>query len=306
MNTQTKIAHGLGWFSLGLGAAMLIAPRRMSHAVGLDSRANTLRLVGLREIVTGLGILGEDRPGKWLWSRLAGDAMDIALLAAAPKANGQARRAAYAIAAVGGVALLDAVASVQHSSGDRRATSRSLLTGAGAQSAEHRPLVETIIINKPREEVFRFWRDLENLPRFMTHLVEVKETGGARSRWVAKGPMGSKVEWDAEIIQEHPGELIAWRSLPGATVENAGSVRFEPATGGRGTVVRVKLHYRPPAGAAGASIAKLFGEAPEKQIPVDLMRMKQLLETGEIARTEGQSAGRARSTSRKYDDWLRG
>jgi uncharacterized membrane protein len=99
--------------------------------------------------------------------------------------------------------------------------------------------------------------------------------------------------------------MISWRSLPNADVESAGSVRFEPATGGRGTVVRVEMHYRPPAGKAGAWIAKLMGQSPEKQIAVDLLRFKQIAETGEIARTDGQSAGRQRSTSRKYDDLIR-
>jgi uncharacterized membrane protein len=139
----------------------------------------------------------------------------------------------------------------------------------------------------------------------MSHLLAVTDTGDGHSHWLAKGPVGTEIEWDAEIINDEPNELIAWRSLPGSTVENAGTVRFTPATGGRGTVVQIKLHYQPPGGAVGKSIAKLFGEAPEKQIPVDLMRVKQLLETGEIASTVGQSAGRVHSTSRKYDDWLR-
>jgi uncharacterized membrane protein len=302
---QQKIAHGLGWFSIGLGAALLIAPRRVSHAVGLNGRGGMLPLIGLREIVTGLGILSEERPAKWLWGRVAGDVMDLALLASAPKHNGERTRSALAMAAVGGIALLDAAASVQHSTGDRRPTSRSLFTGAGLKAPAKRPVIETITINKPLHEVYAFWRELGNLPRFMNHLLEVTESGEGRSRWTAKGPAGSQVTWEAEIIKERPDELIAWRSLPGATVENSGVVRFQAATGGRGTVVRVELHYHPPGGAAGATIAKLFGEAPEKQIPMDLLRVKQLLETGEIPRTDGQPAGRSRGTSPKYDDWLR-
>jgi uncharacterized membrane protein len=122
---------------------------------------------------------------------------------------------------------------------------------------------------------------------------------------VAKGPAGSRVEWDAEMSEDIPNQLIAWRSLAGADVDSAGSVRFEPATGGRGTIVRVDMHYRPPAGKAGAWIAKMLGQSPEKQLAVDLRRFKQMVETGEIARTEGQPAGRMRSTSRKYDDLIR-
>ncbi|MDB6028346.1 MAG: cyclase/dehydrase, partial [Verrucomicrobiales bacterium] len=163
----------------------------------------------------------------------------------------------------------------------------------------------TIIVERSAEDLFEFWRHFERLPVIMNHLESVEMLGHNRSRWVAKAPAGMHVEWDAEIINEHPNELIAWRSLEGADVENAGTVRFQPAPGGRGTLVKVDLEYIPPAGVIGAKIAKLFGESPEKQITVDLRRFKQLMETGEIARTEGQPAGRATSTSKKYDDFVR-
>jgi uncharacterized membrane protein len=303
MNEQT-LAHGLGWFSIGLGAAILIAPRRVAQAVGVENKHDILQLVGVREIITGIGILSEDRPARWLWGRVVGDALDIALLASAPKCDGRVR-ASIAMAAVGGMVLIDTIASVQHSTGDRRSTSRNVFTGEGLNPPAKRPVVATITINRPAEEIYRFWRNFENLPRFMSHLLAVTDTGDGHSHWMAKGPAGTEVEWDAEITEERPNELISWRSLPGSKVENSGTVRFEPATGGRGTVLHVELHYRPPGGVVGATIAKLFGEAPEKQIPVDLMRVKQLLETGEIASTAGQPAGRTRSTSRKYDDWLR-
>jgi uncharacterized membrane protein len=112
-----------------------------------------------------------------------------------------------------------------------------------------------------------------------------------RSHWRAKAPAGSSVAWDAEITVDHPGELLAWHSLDGADIDNAGTVRFEPAPGGRGTIVRVDLLYKPPGGKAGMLIAKLFGEEPALQIDQDLHRFKQLIETGEIATTEGQSSG---------------
>jgi len=164
---------------------------------------------------------------------------------------------------------------------------------------------ETVTINQQVELLYRFWRNLENLPQFMNHLESVQVLDERRSHWKAKGPGGSSVEWTAEIINEHPNELIAWRSVEGADVENAGTVRFTQAIGGRGTIVKVDLQYDPPAGVLGTTVARLCGEAPEKQIAVDLFRFKQLMETGEIARTEGQPAGRAKSTSRKYDDFLR-
>ncbi len=138
---------------------------------------------------------------------------------------------------------------------------------------------KSVEINRPPEELYRFWRNFENLPRFMNHLESVKVTGEGRSHWVAKAPAGRTVEWDAEIYNEKENELIAWRSLEGADVDNAGSVRFEPSADGRGTTVRVTLKYDPPAGKLGSLVAKLFGEEPSQQIDEDLERFKQVMET---------------------------
>jgi uncharacterized membrane protein len=134
----------------------------------------------------------------------------------------------------------------------------------------------TIIVNRPREEVYHFWRQLENLPRFMDHLESVTVLDEDRSHWVAKAPAGTKVEWDASIQDEIENELIAWRSLPGSDIDNAGSVHFIPA--GDGTEVRVVLSYDPPAGRVGAAVAKLLGEEPEQQVEEDLRRFKQVME----------------------------
>ncbi len=150
---------------------------------------------------------------------------------------------------------------------------------------------KTLTINKPPEEVYRYWRNLENLPKFMMNLESVKEIDNKHSHWVAKGPAGSSVDWKAEIINEKENELIGWRSLPGSQISNAGSVQFKCAPGGRGTILKIELQYAPPGGSVGATISKLFGKDPEKQIDEDLRRMKQLLETGEIATTDGQTSG---------------
>jgi uncharacterized membrane protein len=167
-------------------------------------------------------------------------------------------------------------------------------------------LRETVTIDRPAEELYRFWRNFENLPRFMAHLHEVQPVGENQWRWVVSGPLGSRLEWTAEIMNETPDQLIAWRSLGGGDVESAGTVRFEPAPAGRGTIVKVEMQYRPPAGKVGATIARLLGVGPEKQVGVDLHRFKQLMEAGEVSRTEGQSAGRSSSTSPTYDDIIRG
>lgn len=150
-----------------------------------------------------------------------------------------------------------------------------------------------ITVNRPRWEVYQFWRNLENLPRFTKHLISVTKLDENRSHWVAKGPAGTKVEWDASIINESENERIAWRSLEGSEVQNAGAVVFQDAPGGRGTEVFVHLQYNPPAGPLGAAVAKLLGEEPHKQIEEDLLRFRQLMETGDIVTVEGQSSGRA-------------
>ena len=150
-------------------------------------------------------------------------------------------------------------------------------------------------IDRPAAELYAFWRRVENLPSFMKHLESVEDLGEGRSRWVARGPMGTHVEWEASITDEDPGRFIAWCSVEGSEVANAGMVRFDPAPAGRGTEVRVSLEYAPPAGAIGNILAKLFGESPEQQIEDDLRRFKQLAEAGEIPTTEGQTSGRSRS-----------
>ncbi|MEJ7639811.1 MAG: SRPBCC family protein [Singulisphaera sp.] len=150
-------------------------------------------------------------------------------------------------------------------------------------------------IQRSPEECYRFWHDFENLPRFMTHLKSVQKLGENRSRWTANGPLGTTVSWDAEVRTDKPNELIAWRSVEGADINNAGSVRFRPGPNGRGTEVTVELNYEPPAGLIGATIAKLLGEEPEVQVREDLRRFKQILETGEMPTVAGQTSGRVAS-----------
>lgn len=143
--------------------------------------------------------------------------------------------------------------------------------------------VQTAIsIDKPAAELYAFWRDFTNLPQFMAHLNAVVVKDDKHSTWTAKGPAGTSPTWDAEIINDEPGKLIAWRSLAGAQVDNAGSVRFLEAPAGRGTEVHVNLDYIPPGRTLGKWFAKLFGEEPQRQIETDLRRFKQLMETGEI------------------------
>ncbi len=181
-----------------------------------------------------------------------------------------------------------------------------VLVGAGLAYAAARVLnkaegdvardvhIETsIAIDRSPEELYAFWRDFTNLPVFMMNLESVTLLDSVRSHWIANGPLGKRVEWDAEVYNEKENELIAWRSLETADVINAGSVRFQAGPEGHGTFVRVTVNYNPPAGAIGASLAKLLGAEPQQLIKEDLRRLKQIMEAGEMATIDGQTSGRA-------------
>ncbi len=150
-------------------------------------------------------------------------------------------------------------------------------------------------IQKPRAELYAFFRNFENLPKFMKHLNSVKQLDGKRSHWEAQGPAGTTVAWDADVINDVPDELIAWHSLAGGDVDSAGSIRFRDGPVGRGTEVKVSMDYVPPGGKLGAAVAKLFGRSGESEVREDLRRFKQLMEAGEVTTIEGQSHG-SRST----------
>jgi uncharacterized membrane protein len=291
---QHRAARALGWVSIGLGLAEILAPRQIGRAVGNPCRPGVTRLMGLREIATGAGLLASRRPSEWLWARLAGDFLDLALVGAGARrnGNGHAGRRGAALIALAGVAALDAVCASRVSN-DAVARVRSIRVR------------RAITVGRPLEEVYSTWRDLENLPRFMGHVRSVERTGDNRWLWSVKGPAGMTLKWEAEISEDQHHRLIAWKTLQGSDVDHRGSVTFRHAPGGRGTIVHVMLAYDPPAGRLGAVAARILGQSPEKQLRMDLLRFKQWMETGEIARTEGQPAGRKHSTSRKYDDWLR-
>jgi uncharacterized membrane protein len=155
-------------------------------------------------------------------------------------------------------------------------------------------VTRSVTVQKLPQEVYTFWRNFENLPRFMQHLQSVTVKDLTHSHWVAEAPAGSEVAWDAEIIKDKENELIAWRSIGDADIDNAGSVHFTPAPGGRGTVIKVVLEYKPPAGKAGKFVAKLFGKDPDTQVREDLRHLKEIMEAGEIPTIEGQPSGRSK------------
>jgi uncharacterized membrane protein len=182
--------------------------------------------------------------------------------------------------------------------------------GAKATGISKRVAESSVLVNCSPQEAFQFWRNFENLPRFMRHLESVTISGDRQSRWVARGPMGSRIQWTAEITDERENESIAWRSLPGSDIDIRGTVKFQKAPGNRGTFVRVIARYQPPVGATADVVAKLVGKDPSFMMRQDLRRLKALMETGEIPTTVGQPHGPrslATGAMRALDpDWPQG
>jgi uncharacterized membrane protein len=281
---EREITRFLGWFSLGLGVPQTLAPGRVNRLIGVrdDSSSRVWqRVVGVRELAAAAGIFSRPRPAAWLWGRVAGDIKDLALLGAAwRRKEERAGRLTAATASVAGITAVDAFAAAR----------MSRLPEGVTKDPSFRVRATTTVRRSP-DELYAFWHDLANLPRFMAHLEAVETLPEGRSRWRASGPAGMKVEWDAEVVADRPGELIAWRTLPGAEVLHAGIVGFAAAPGDRGTEVHVDIEYAPPAGRAGSIIGKLFGEEPELQVRDALRRFKQVIETGEVVRSEGSPEG---------------
>jgi uncharacterized membrane protein len=201
------------------------------------------------------------------------------------------------LAAIGGALAYRGITghcSLYGALGMSTAEPRGPATGVRAQHGYK--LERTLLINRPAEELYRFWRSLENLPRIMHHLESVTMTSDRLSHWKAQGPLGTSVEWDAEIHNEREGEMIAWRSIEGSQIDTAGSVHFESAPGGRGTIMRVSMKYDPPLGKVGATIASMLGDGLEHQLDTDLRDFKRLMEAGEVS-SAGSPGGTLPSAS---------
>jgi uncharacterized membrane protein len=279
-HTDERLARALGWLSIGLGLAEIMAPGKLAELIGVEDRPTVFRLMGLREIGHGVTILSQPWPAGGVWSRVAGDVLDLAVLSTQLDSENRERAKTFAgVVGVLGITALDLYTSKQLG---EKANGRPA-TGAARRGLR---VKEAITVNRPVSEVYAFWHDFQNLPRFMTHLESVRVLGPRRSHWVAVGPAGMRVEWDAETVEDRPNELISWRSLPGGDVETSGWVRFKPAPGNRGTEIVVEMRYDPPGGVIGATIAKLFGEAPGQIVTRDLRAFKNVMEIGEVVHSE--------------------
>jgi uncharacterized membrane protein len=287
---KDPVTQALGWFSIGLGVAELFAPRATARLIGLDEEEHTtlLRTYGLREIAAGVGILTRPKPTYWMWNRVLGDAIDLASLGKAMRApeNNKTRLTAAALAVVG-VMALDIICSIS-------LTSEALPDGTQddgsfkqAESSDGSlPLIAVITVNKPVEEVYEFWKNPENFSRFMDQIDSVRITSGRRAHWKVKAPAGLSVEWDAEVVTDTPNEMISWESVDSAELENSGTVRFRPAAGNRGTEIELQMNFKPKGGELGQRVAKYFSTIPRMQMMNDLRRFKQIIELGEIVKSD--------------------
>ncbi|MBW0014466.1 SRPBCC family protein [Mycobacterium sp.] len=286
-NTTAGLVKVLAGASFGLGVAELVAPSRVAALAGVDDTSRSRRVIralGARECGHGAALLGGS--DRLVWTRVAGDALDLGLLLAgvAARGPGRRRRGAITAAVLGGIGALDLYAALSATRGGG---------GRHANGGSYRSLRAAVTVRRPPEEVYRYWRDLENLPSFMHHLQSVTTGADGRSHWVANAPVGQPVQWDAQITEDEPNKRIAWQSLPGSSIQNGGSVEFTPAANGDGTEVRVKIGYQMPGGALGKAAASLLGESPDQQVNDDLRRFKQILETGQVLRSDGSPEGTA-------------
>jgi uncharacterized membrane protein len=282
------LVRGLGYFSVGIGLAEVAATQKLAESIGIaDVPRGVMRTLGIREIANGVGILAAPREPRWMWSRVAGDAIDLSLLLLAfvsPRTS--RKRLTGALAAVAGVTLLDALCARLLSRQPYRRVSRKWLTdGRGLR------VQKSISINSSPADLYRFCRELSNVPRIATFVESVMENGERQLRWRVRGPDGGPIERVIQIVEDRPNELISWRSSDSAPIEHSGSIRFSPGPDGRGTIVRVEMLRRPVRPGIGASL-QIFASRADFQLSEALRRLKALMETGEIPTTEGQPSGR--------------
>ena len=269
-----RLAKLLGWFSVGLGMAEIVAPGRVADLIGARKNGNLVRSLGAREVANGLAILNQPRTAAWVWARVGGDLVDLALLAAALKSRRSRRkRLIAAAAAVGGVTALDVLCSHRLS-----------------QPAIPIQITRSITIGRAAQELYERWQT--SLPQIMEHFAEVHLAGGGRAHWVICLPVGGTIEWDSEVVERRPGEFLGWKSVAGATLGSEGSVSFSAAPRDLGTEVTLHLSLRPPGGGLGEKIVKVLRLVPAMVAEKALRRFKSLVEAGEVPSLERNPSAR--------------
>jgi uncharacterized membrane protein len=290
---KDPLTQSLGWFSIALGAAEVFAPQAVARVIGLDEREHTtlLRSYGLRELAAGIGIISRPKPTYWMWNRVIGDAVDLASLGKAMRSPGtNKRKLTGATIAVLGVTALDIICSVALTSESNPAAGHdegSFMLPESRNGAL--PLIAVVTVNKPVEEVYSFWKNPENFSRFMGQIESVRVVDDRRSHWKINAPAGLAIEWDAEVVLETPNEMISWQSVDDADVDNTGTVRFRQAAGNRGTEVELEMDFKPKGGEVGQRLAKFFMTIPRTQLMNDLRRFKQIMEVGEVVKSDASA-----------------
>ena len=280
MTGDDRLMRFLGWLSLGLGTPPALQPDGFLRTIGIKDtpprRAVAVTLVGMREFAAAAGLLYLNSPA-WLWGRVGGDILDLTMLGSSlrNRSSRDQRRTAAALTAVAAITAVDTYAAITRS-----------LTRVRTET------VGTTTISKSPQEVYDRWRQLTSLPTFMAHLEEIRVTGERTSHWRTVPVGGRHFEWDAEITEDVPGRRISWHPTDHAAVWNEGTVSFLEAPGGRGTEVHVRMRYALPGGRLGQLMARLLGEDPRQQLDDDLRRFKQVVETGEVVRSEGAPTGK--------------
>jgi uncharacterized membrane protein len=274
----------LGVASAALAVPMVTSPDTVARLAGVDDikvAPHIIQAVGARELMHATTLLAG--PPRTVWTRVAGDAVDLVLLAraVASRRGGRQTRVSVATAAVAGIAAIDTIAAI-----------RARHTG---QHGRGRPgplrLEASVTVRCPPQQVYDYWRDLERLPQFMGHLRSVTVDGQGRSTWTANAPIRRQVTWQVEMTGDEPGRRISWKSLPGGDVDCSGTVHFAETPDRSGTEVRVRLHYDVPGGAVGRAVARLWGEEPTQQVHDDLRRFKAIVETGDVVRSDAMPDG---------------
>lgn len=282
------LVTALGWFSVGLGAAQLLAPKQVARLAGLPTKGRAsstrMRLFGARELMSGVGILRQRRPSRWLMARVAGDLVDLSALGMALFAPARrfrrrtSTRLTTALVSVAAVTALDVLGY--------RATTRG---GRLAQRPREAPpeLKAALTIGRSAQDLYAFWRDVENLPRFMTHVSSVEGIDERRSRWTMKIPGAPTASWEATIVDDRPGELIGWRTEGAfAQVMEGGQVSFRAAPGGQGTEVHVVL--RTAGATLPSALRRWLKKLPQRWLAHELRLFKQLMELGEIPKAQSR------------------
>jgi uncharacterized membrane protein len=272
----------LGWASAGTAVPLLLTPGGFGRAIGIGDgpgQRAAAAAAGVRELASAAGLLRWPSP-VWLWARVGGDVMDLALLSRALKNpynydEHDKRRIVVAMAAVAGLTGVDVYTAMTRS--PRRAEVR---------------MTASVTVATPASQAYELWRRFEFLPSFMAHLDEVRVTGPVTSHWRASAPFGRTVEWDARITGDVAGERLAWRSLDNAAIYSEGDVRFTPAPGGRGTEIHATMRYGMSGARLALAAARYFGAHPNERLDAELRRFKQVAETGEVVRSEGAPDGK--------------